>query len=634
MFGKLSISKSYVLIFTGILFVALIRLGLLFVWKGYQLVISLSALAAIMFFVFYLARYFSRRARGEFETVTTFFKLGAMMSVNTSNYREIDSTSLSLEEIKSFAESANKMFRETREARKALRESEETYRSFVERASDGIMIVQNSLVRYINPVAASVVGYTVEELVNFPLMEYFHPSDVSMLLEDNDVRLQGENTQAIFEARAKHKNGHHIDLEVNPGRIMYKECAAVLLVTRDITERKLEERERRKLEEQVQHAQKLESLEILAGGIAHDFNNLLMGIMGNANLLIKELSDDDVTLKRLRAIETSSERAAEFIRQLLAYSGQGKFVVKPLDLSTLVEEMTSLLQTAICKKAELKCNFVTDLPAVEGDPTQIRQVIMNLITNAADAMGDEYGVINVSTGTLKCSREFLKGTYFGKDLPIGKYVCFSVSDTGSGMNDETVSKIFDPFFTTKFTGRGLGLAAVLGIVRGHKGTLKVTSEEGQGTTFSIFLPASSKVAEAPVREHLSDVDWKGEGTILVVDDEPDVREVVKEILQTAGFSVLSARDGVEAVNVFRRNKNEIAAVVLDMTMPNMDGRETFQELRKTREDVRVILSSGYNEQEVTSQFADKQPAGFIQKPYMAGDLVAIVRGVIEGSVKV
>lgn len=400
----------------------------------------------------------------------------------------------------------------------------------------------------------------------------------------------------------------------------------------NIIERRRSEEARSKLEAQVHHTQKLESLGVLAGGIAHDFNNLLMGVLGNASLALMELPPESPARESVNHIEKAAMRAAELARQMLAYSGKGRFVIQKINLSKLVEEMTHLLQVSISKKVFLRYNFADNLPAIEGDATQIRQVIMNLITNASDAIGDKSGVITITTGLIETDSTYLESTYLKDDLPGGYYVFLEVSDTGCGMDEETRARIFDPFFTTKFTGRGLGLAAVLGIVRGHKGTVKVYSEAGRGTTFKILLPCCDS-QEDTQENHVESTrkDWVGTGTILIVDDEESVRYISKRILESHGFKVLTANDGREGVKAYEAQKETIDLVLLDMTMPHMDGEEAFRELRLINPDVHVILTSGYTEQEATARFTGKGLAGFIQKPFLPSSLLEIVRNKLSTS---
>ena len=417
------------------------------------------------------------------------------------------------------------------------------------------------------------------------------------------------------------------------------EVRGYVVTARDVTDAKRAEEQRLSLERQMQHAQKLESLGVLAGGIAHDFNNLLMTILGNADLALFELSPYAPARENIEEIEKASKQAAELAKQMLAYSGKGRFVIKPIDLREIVEEMAHLLKVSISKKATLKYNFADNLPPIDGDATQIRQIIMNLITNASEAIGDNVGVISLSTGTMECDRAYLDGGYeilrtgLDEPLPEGRYVYLEVSDTGCGMDNEAIEKVFDPFFTTKFAGRGLGLAAVLGIVRGHHGTINIYSELGKGTTFKILFPASElPVSDDAIQKQNGSkaATWRGRGTILLADDEKSVFDVGKKMLNKMGFSVLTATDGREAVEVFRKHADQIDCVLLDLTMPHMDGEQAFRELRRIRPDVKVILSSGYNEQDATQHFGAKGLAGFIQKPYVMATLRAKLMEVLPG----
>jgi PAS domain S-box-containing protein len=389
------------------------------------------------------------------------------------------------------------------------------------------------------------------------------------------------------------------------------------------------EEERSKLEAQVQQAQKLESLGVLAGGIAHDFNNLLMGILGNADLALLDISRVHPAHNNLLEVKNAAHRSADLARQMLAYSGKGRFVIEAINLNEVVREMGHLLESSISKSSLLKYDLSNDLPSIEADVTQIRQVVMNLITNASEALGEETGVIRITTGVMHCDRTFLRQTYLDEQQPEGEYTYLEVTDSGCGMDKETAARIFDPFYTTKFTGRGLGLAALLGIVRGHRGAIKVDSQPGKGTTFMIAFPALDKPAETLREDIGEETQWSGSGTVLLVDDEEMVLSVGKKMLEIIGFSVLTAEDGREAVELFRQRPDEIKCVVLDLSMPHMGGEEAFGELRKIREDIRVVLSSGYTEQEIEERFMGEGLAGFIKKPYMLSNLQSIMKQVME-----
>ena len=411
------------------------------------------------------------------------------------------------------------------------------------------------------------------------------------------------------------------------------EAISVVGIVQDITPRKEAETESRRLHEQVRYAQKLESLGVLAGGIAHDFNNLLMAILGNAEQALAEMPSSSPALHCIREIRQATIRASELTNQLLAYSGKGQFLVELVDLNTLVEEMSRLLSVSISKKVALHTDFADHLHSVEADAAQIRQVAMNLITNASEAIGNQPGVITIRTGVVNADPAYLAHTALDHDLPEGAYVFLEVADTGCGMDEEARSRLFDPFFTTKFTGRGLGLAAAQGIVRGHGGAITVESAPGQGAVFRVLLPSAGEpgaAATAGGADPAARPDWQGSGTLLVVDDEEAVRRVAKSILERCGFTVLDAGDGREAVRIFEACGSDVLAVVLDMTMPHMDGEETLTALRQIRSDVPVVLTSGYGEQSAAERIGAQEGVCFIQKPFEIEALLAKVRQATEG----
>jgi len=401
-------------------------------------------------------------------------------------------------------------------------------------------------------------------------------------------------------------------------------------VTLDIDERKRSEAQREQLDTRVQEAQKLETLGTLAGGVAHDFNNLLQVILSNAALLrLRSGSSPDVRTC-LDQIETATQQASELTGQLLAYAGKGRVVVEVVDVTTLVLEMSKLLEVSLLKSAVIQAQFPPGIPSVDGDPSQLRQVVMNLLLNAAEALPDARGVIRVGTGNLRLSTRELSQMSIGAGLPEGSYTYFEVCDTGCGMTPEVSAKIFDPFFTTKNKGRGLGLAAVLGIVRGHRGALQVESAPGLGTILRVFLPASSGTAaqrtSAPQEIAAA---TRMCGTVLVVDDEPAIRKSATLLLQALGFKVLTAGDGREAIDRFQENQNSISAVILDLTMPHVSGAEAFRELRQMRGDLPILITSGYAEEDIVGQFRESGPVSFIQKPYRGSDLLSRLLGVLN-----
>ncbi len=394
-------------------------------------------------------------------------------------------------------------------------------------------------------------------------------------------------------------------------------------------ERHRVERERLGLERKMVESQKLESLGVLAGGIAHDFNNLLTSILGNASLLRYDLPKNSPLHHSLEQIEKTSQRAAELCKQMLAYSGRGRFQLQRVDLARLVEDTTHLLQISISKKVVLRFNFAPGAPAVEADPTQLRQIVMNLVINASEAIGERSGVIAISTGLMHADRSYLTTTYLAPELPEGDYAFLEISDNGCGMTPEVKARIFDPFFTTKFTGRGLGLAAVLGIVRGHGGALKVYSEAGKGTSFKLLLPVATGATPSESSPAARTESWRGHGHVLVVDDEEIVRRVAARLLETLGFKVTVAGDGRAGVAAFERQPDAFDLVLTDLTMPHYDGVQAYGLMRRIRPDVKVILMSGFNEQDAVTSFAGKGLAGFLSKPFDLAALTEKVRAALE-----
>ncbi len=371
--------------------------------------------------------------------------------------------------------------------------------------------------------------------------------------------------------------------------------------------------ERDRLEEQLRQSAKMEALGVLAGGIAHDFNNMLAAVLGNAELALELLPNESAARPMLTEIASASVSAAELCNQMLAYAGRGAMTAEVVDCNPLVKELGALLNVALAKKAELRYELSLDPMCVSADRSQLRQVIMNLITNASEAIGNNEGVIGIGTSVRELTREDLDALVSDRSLAPGEYVQLWVSDTGAGMASSTRARMFDPFFTTKSTGRGLGLAAVQGIVRSHAGAIVLEGGYGEGTKFTVLLPrvsASEIIESTATRRRLGNVGAR----ILVVDDEEAVRNVLAGMLQAAGYLVEHARDGQEALDIFRHHGDDIDCVLLDLSMPKLDGDEVFQELQKMRSDVRVILSSGFTEQQVMSRFEDAGLAGVVQKP--------------------
>jgi two-component system cell cycle sensor histidine kinase/response regulator CckA len=389
--------------------------------------------------------------------------------------------------------------------------------------------------------------------------------------------------------------------------------------------------ERRNLEEQLRHAQKLESLGLLAGGVAHDFNNLLTGILGNASLVLEIVNAEPDVRSMLQDIIRASERAADLTRQLLAYAGKGKFVIEPVDASALVRDISELLRCSVPRSVDLALQLHPDLPSIEGDASQIQQLVMNLILNAVEATGERPGIVRVTTSIRQVKHGDRVG-HFRPDPPqAGTYVSIEVMDDGCGMSDMVRAQIFDPFFTTKFTGRGLGLAAALGIVRGHNGAIGVESVEGSGSSFTVLLPAQGNGGIHQVEQEfmVQPIAQPSAGSILIIDDEDVVRRAARATLEHFGFSVFEASDGRDGADLFSRLHDRIAAVLLDLTMPRMDGHDVWRYIRRVRPDMKIIISSGFDEAEAMRQFTETTGLDFIQKPYTATALVRKIRNAMD-----
>jgi len=511
----------------------------------------------------------------------------------------------------------------------ALRESEERYRAVVEQSNEAIYLVNVDTRRImdVNPAMEKLLGYTKDELHLMKLYDFLDhtPEDIDKKIE----LILSQRETYLGERRYRHKNGSKIDVDVSVNLIHYQKTNAMCVVARDITDRKRAEEERKLIDQRMQEAQKLESLGILAGGIAHDFNNLLSGVIGNASLAQLKLDTASPIQQLLKRIEKSGHRAAELSKQLLAYSGNGQFVVQSINLTQLVEEMTDLLKTSISKKAIVSFNFADNLPAIEADVTEIRQVIMNLIINASESLEKGKGELKIATGLINAEKEHLSKLILGEDLDPGSYVFYMVQDTGCGMDENSLKKIFDPYYSNKIAGRGLGLASVLGIVRGHKGAIDVQSTPGKGTTFKVLFQVSKNEYEDVVEDISQREIPEKNGTVLVVEDEETVRNMAAHMLEELGYKVVIANHGLHGVELLQKYLDKINLVLLDLTMPEMGGAESLYELCKIKKDLKVILTSGYGESQYSEILNDDHIVGFLQKPYNFNKLIDVISGVNE-----
>jgi len=497
--------------------------------------------------------------------------------------------------------------------------------AIVESSEDAILSKDlDGTIQTWNAGAERIYGYSTHEAIGRNIGFLLPPSRVN---EEQEIisKLRAGQRIEHFETSRLRKDGRLIDvsLSVSPIRNVAGSIVGASHVARDITKR-------REIEAQLRQAQRLESIGVLAGGIAHDFNNLLTGIIGNASLVFDSLPAAHPARERLEDLTAAADRAADLTRQMLAYSGRGQFVIEAVNVSGVVAEISKLIKASIPKTVAVRLEPGADVPPIEGDPNQIQQLVMNMIINAAEAIGENRsGTVVVRTGAQWVDELYIRSVLPGAHLTPGEYVYVDIRDDGCGMDEETKAKIFDPFFTTKFAGRGLGLAAALGIVNSHKGAIRVDSKPGEGSNFRVLLPAMARKSPA-IREPDTDA---SKGTILVVDDEEIVRKVAKLSLESYGYRVLLAGNGKEAVAVFGEMSASIDLIILDLTMPLMGGEEAFQHLRAVRADVPIVLSSGYNESEATRRFGIGGIAGFVQKPYRSTKLREKVDAVMAQRVK-
>ncbi len=514
-------------------------------------------------------------------------------------------------------------------------EQRKLMRQILDHAPIGVFLLSpHGQVKFANRAFCQTVGVSEETFIDAGHYSEILPADIAeQCMQSDKACLQKNALYACRETMVCADGEQHIfDVMKIPVENADGEVVSIVGISVDITEQLAREKEKDQMQQQLLHTQKLESLGVLAGGIAHDFNNILTAIMGHAALAETKFVRDPLAVEQhLHKIVGATEKAADLCKQMLAYSGHGNFVIKPLDLSALIESILNILEVSLNKGVVLKLSLMENLPLVEADASQIHQVIMNLITNANEAIDRISGVISIRTGVMYADQSYLAQCICDDDLEAGHYVFVEVADTGCGMTGEVMKKIFDPFYTTKFTGRGLGMSAVLGIIRGHGGALKLYSEVGQGTTFRALLPSQNdKVCEADDAEAQNGSGQFAAGGVLVVDDEESIREIAAMMLENTGIkTVFTAEDGRKALDIYSQHRQQIDIVLLDYTMPHMDGEETFRRLRMIDPDVRVVLASGYSKQSIQDRFAGKGLSGFIQKPYSPEALEQIVRQAFE-----
>jgi len=518
-----------------------------------------------------------------------------------------------------------------KEAEEALRESEENWRSILKNAPGIIVSIEpDGTVTFVN---RTLSGNPAKRVIGTSVFDHVLPEHRATVQDALERAVLGGETVTYEVIGSRLGEPVPVESRLAPlerdGKIV-----GATIISSDITARKRAEEERRKLEISMQNAQRLESLGILAGGIAHDFNNLLEVILGNADLALMEIEPNACYREWIEQIKLGARRASELTNQMLIYSGRGMHTADLLDLNVLATEMGDLLRVSISKKIVLNCECSSETAFVNADATQMRQVVMNLIMNASEAIGDESGTVTVRISEIDVDEEIACQTFTGEGLSAGRYVSLEVADTGCGIQAADRSELFDPFFTTKSTGRGLGLAAVAGIVRAHQGAIEVRSRLNEGSTFRILLRAvESSVAARSEDRGSQGQDLRSGMTILVADDEEGVRDVARQMLEHQGFTVLTAEDGREAVRIFREKSQEIDVVLLDLIMPQMDGGEALLEMRQLRSDVKAILCSGYLADSVKALRDGPEKISFVQKPFDLEALIGAVREVLASQAR-
>ena len=572
--------------------------------------------------------------------VLAFTWLGVSMALSLSNrfsrvHQELDELRLQLEErvedrTEELAHTHRRLSSEVSE-RRVVEEALRMLERAVEQSIDGIAVTDLAgSTQFLNAAWAEMHGHEVFDVLGYDLSLFHTPEQ--MQAEVYPLMAQVREKGA-FQGEVGHRQQ---DGKVFPTwmsvTLLQDENArpvGMLFIARDITERRRSAEEQLRLEARARQVDKLESLAALASGISHDFNNLLTGILGNTGLVMRDLPPEDPNLGMVQQIESAAERAASLSDQLLSYAGEDRPSLSPRSLNALVNASREELEDLVPEGTTLQFQLRSSLPPVEVDRNQIRTVLINLVKNAAESLPGGQGVITVRSSQRQAERSYFDGAVVDDGLPAGTYVFFEVSDSGAGVDEGIRSRMFDPFFSTKGTGRGLGLASSLGIVRAHGGTIKVYSEPERGSTFEVLLPASKKIVKPDTRE-TNVKDWRAGGTVLVVDDEELVREVAEDILEQQGFEVLVAENGRQAVDIYRQRHPEIKLVLLDLTMPEMDGEEAFHTIRDFDPEALVLLMSGYSQQRARERLEGAGLAGFLHKPFRPRDLLRKFHDVLEG----
>ncbi len=517
-----------------------------------------------------------------------------------------------------------KDFQQKHEAsERALRESEEKFRLISEQSMIAIAVIQDGAFKYCNETFLNLVEYPLEEIREMKSLEniarLIHPDDREFVTEQIRRKMQGnEGVVTNYPMRLLTSSNTTRWVEIYSRTVFFQGRPADLVTMTDISTRKQAEEERASLQAQVFHAQKLESLGVFTGGIAHDFNNLLSSILGSTELALAEMGAEDPTRTHMEEIHRAAEHGTDLCQQMLAYAGKTAPQRGPIDLIELIREMDRLFRISISRDIELKVDAPPSLAPIRGDASQIRQIVLNLIINASEAFEGQPGTITIRMGEEFCEQRELSTPWLNQDLPAGDYVYLEVEDNGKGMDEDTLLRVFDPFFSTKFAGRGLGLASTLGIIKEHRGSIRVKSALGQGTKFHISFPADKE--EAIPKRVESTTEWKGSGLVLLIEDEDSVRAVTRRLLESLGLQVETASDGVEGLQKFTEHPEAFRLVIADMIMPQLGGEQVLKEIRAGRPDLPVLLTSGFSEAEALRNPARDPLTEFLPKPFGLNEL--------------
>ena len=503
----------------------------------------------------------------------------------------------------------------------ALSESKVSHRQLLDAMPHAIALHSDGKWIYCNINAAMLLGADgAEEVIGSSLFDYIDVADHGLVLENINRMSDSGRPIPLYDINIVKKDGSSFTGSLLSSPVRIEGIPAFLVSLEDATERVRQDEEHYNLKTQLEHAQRLESLGVLAGGIAHDFNNLLAAISGNAELAMGKADPDSPLHSYIENIVGTCDHAAELCKQMLAYAGKGSYELEVLNLNEMVKSMGKLIRASVGSNISLKMKLDSQLPGIEGDMAQIQQLVLNFIVNSADAIGKESGEIKVSTGYKHIDRKVLDRMYNGSELAEGEFVAIEIRDNGCGIDPEMQTKIFDPFFTTKETGSGLGLSAVLGIVCGHKGAIQLFSEPGKGTAFRVYLPATNQAVKEKMVTTMEVEAWQGDGRVLVVDDDLRVRSVACSFIEMLNFEVITADDGKEGLEQFGKHHHDLVAVLLDMTMPVLGGVEAMAGMRQINPNVPIILVSGYSEVEAGTLVSGDRPEAFLQKPFKAKEL--------------